>query len=568
MERVSPKHIKAKIEPQLHWKVPMEKGVYQPSYPFPMITDKIFKDSRWSNPDLDPVKPEDRTWGALDYWAYWTSDMLAPPLASTVSAVMSLGFTARETIPIVFCGFLLCSGALTLTGKMGARYSIPFPVLVRSIFGMYGSMPVIVLRSFVAAMWTAILCVQAGDFLNNCITAIWPSFARFPNHLPESAGITSAGLLCFFIYWIFQTILACMPIKKLRILFLIKGIIVPPTFFALFLWGAIVTHGGGPLVTGHAKMTSSYMNTAYSSLTALNSIIGLFSSMAVNFPDFARFSKNNLAGYNQVLALPVIGTLGALCPIFVTAAHSYIWGSFEWYMPAVIAKFDSRAAKFFTAFSFMLATIGNQVAAGTYPFSNDISGLCPKYINIFRATLIISIFCVVSNPWQIIKNASGLLAFLSGYSMFMGAICGTMCAQYYLILNKKLNIHELYNGHGIYRYNRVGINWRAYASFFIAVAPLLPGFSKSINNSLDVGGCWKIYTFSCLYGFVVSGLTYYIICQYVSGVGEAKIDEAVYPPSRLQGGDLEIRGADPEQESYEEKNGEVEVAIGTKEVKM
>jgi cytosine/uracil/thiamine/allantoin permease len=30
----------------------------------------------------------------------------------------------------------LCSGALTLTGKMGARYSIPFPVLVRSIFGM------------------------------------------------------------------------------------------------------------------------------------------------------------------------------------------------------------------------------------------------------------------------------------------------------------------------------------------------------------------------------------------------------------------------------------------------
>lgn len=128
---------------------------------------------------------------------------------------MSLGFTARETIPIVFCGFAICSGALTLTGKMGARYSIPFPVLVRSMFGMYGSYPVIVLRgkhdielpvemtmltekiAFVAAMWTAILCVQAGDFLNNCITAIWPSFANFPNHLPESAGITSAGLLCF-----------------------------------------------------------------------------------------------------------------------------------------------------------------------------------------------------------------------------------------------------------------------------------------------------------------------------------------------------------------------------------
>ncbi|EXJ85427.1 hypothetical protein A1O1_05791 [Capronia coronata CBS 617.96] len=530
----------------------MEKGVYQ--------------DARWSNPDLDPVKPEDRTWGALDYWAYWTSDMLAPPLASTVSSVMSLGFTARETIPIVFCGFALCSAALTLTGKMGARYSIPFPVLVRSIFGMYGSYPVIVLRSFVCMLWTAILCVQAGDFLGNCITAIWPSFANFPNHLPESANITSAGLLTFFIYWFFQTILASMPIKKLRILFLVKGIVVPPTFLALFLWGAIVTHGGGPLVTGHAKMTSSYMNTAYSSLTALNVIIGLFSSMAVNFPDFARFSKNNLAGYNQFFALPIIGTLGALTPIFVTSAHSYLWGEFEWYMPAVVAKFDSRAAKFFTGLSFMLATIGNQIAAGTYPFSNDVSGLCPKYINILRATWIISLFCVISNPWQIIKNASGLLAFLSGYSMFMGAVCGTMCCHYYLIVDKKLNIHELYNGHGIYRYSKIGVNWRAFVAFFVAVAPLLPGFSKSIDNNLDVGGAWKIYTFSCLYSFTVSGLVYYIICKYVSDVGPAKIDEAVYPPSKAQTGDVEAGKVDSERDSFQEKKAGAEILVGSKEL--
>ena len=171
--------------------------------------------------------------------------MLAPPLASTVSSVMSLGFTARETIPIVFFGFAICSCVITLTAKMGAQYSISFPVLVRSIFGMYGSYFAIVIRAFVAAMWTAILCVQAGGFLQCCIEAIWPSFKRFPNHLSADAGITSAGLLCFFIYWIFQTILACMSIQKLQILFLIKAVVVPPTFLALFLWAAIVTHGGG-----------------------------------------------------------------------------------------------------------------------------------------------------------------------------------------------------------------------------------------------------------------------------------------------------------------------------------
>jgi nucleobase:cation symporter-1, NCS1 family len=33
-------------------------------------------------------------------------------------------------------------------------------------------------------------------------------------------------------------------------------------------------------------------------------------------------------------------------------------------MPAVIANFHSRAAQFFVAASFILATIGNQIAAG------------------------------------------------------------------------------------------------------------------------------------------------------------------------------------------------------------
>ncbi len=121
-----------------------------------------------------------------------------------------------------------------------------------------------------------------------------------------------------------------MPIKKLRILFLVKAIIVPPTFFALFLWAAIVTNGGGPLVTGEAKMTSPYLTKPWAALTAVNAIMGLFSSMAVNFPDFARFSKNRLAGYNQFFALPIIGTFGALCPIFVTSANSAIWGGCEY----------------------------------------------------------------------------------------------------------------------------------------------------------------------------------------------------------------------------------------------
>jgi hypothetical protein len=59
---------------------------------------------------------------------------------------MTLRFTARETIPVVFFSSAMCSVVITLTGKMGATYAVPFPVITRSVFGMYGSLSAICIR--------------------------------------------------------------------------------------------------------------------------------------------------------------------------------------------------------------------------------------------------------------------------------------------------------------------------------------------------------------------------------------------------------------------------------------
>lgn len=275
--------------------------------------------------------------------------------------------------------------------------------------------------------------------------------------------------------------------------------------------------------------------------------------------DFGRFSKNRLAGGHQFMALPIIGTLGALTPIFVTSAHSEIWGTFEWYMPAVIAKFDSRAAKFFTGASFMLATIGNQIAAGSYPFSNDVSGIAPQYINIFRGTVFISLFCVLSTPWNIIRNAAGLLAFLSGYSCLMGPLAGVITTDYYIIKQGRLDVRELYKENGIYWYSG-GVNWRAYCCFFIGFLPTLPGFAHSISPKLDVGGAWKLYTFAWLFGFTVSSLSYYVLCTYISPHSASCVAVAVYPTRRI---DLQT-DLEGSSISEVEKSGDVIVGVDEK----
>ena len=78
--------------------------------------------------------------------------------------------------------------------------------------GMWGCVPMIFLRSTVALMWTAISVVQAGGFLENMISAIWPRFQHW-NHLPASANITSAGILSVVLYWCIQTYVSMLPIR-------------------------------------------------------------------------------------------------------------------------------------------------------------------------------------------------------------------------------------------------------------------------------------------------------------------------------------------------------------------
>lgn len=111
-------------------------------------------------------------------------------------------------------------------------------------------------------------------------------------------------------------------------------------------------------------------------------------------------------------------------------------------------------------------------------------------------------------------------------------------------------MHELYRHCGIYWYDR-GFNWRAFASFALGFAPLLPGFAKSIRPALDVGGAWKIYTFAWLFGFAVSTLGYYVICTYVSGPSGAMVEEAVYPPQLGEASPVSVEGEEAEEERKE-----------------
>jgi hypothetical protein len=123
------------------------------------------------------------------------------------------------------------------------------------------------------------------------IKAIWPSFARMKNHLPASANITSAGqwswqslpthcrltlqfktgLLSYFIFWLIQFPFLLVSPQKIRWLFLVKSLVVPPTFLAMMIW-AFAKTGGGPLFSQTSTLSGSKQSWTW--LSAMNSALG------------------------------------------------------------------------------------------------------------------------------------------------------------------------------------------------------------------------------------------------------------------------------------------------------
>lgn len=126
-----------------------------------------------------------------------------------------------------------------LDGYVGCILGINFPVLTRASFGIRGSYFAVFIRGVVACIWFGTQSFQGGQCLQVMISAIWPQFNSFPNHLPLNAHVTSAQLLCFFLFILIQLPLLWLHVSSLRYLFMAKTIVMPIFGLTLFIWALV-----------------------------------------------------------------------------------------------------------------------------------------------------------------------------------------------------------------------------------------------------------------------------------------------------------------------------------------
>lgn len=458
------------------------------------------------NPDLAPIPPEKRTWGLYSYLSLWVAMSVCIPTYMLASGLIAGGMNWWEAIGTILLGNLLVLVPMLLNAHAGAKYGIPFPVLVRASFGVRGANIPAVLRALVACGWFGIQSWIGGQAIYSMWRILWPA-----------AATSWAVWICFGAFWLLNMLVIWRGIETIRFL---EGIGAPFMLgigLLLLIWITGKAGGLGPVLSAPSKFKSpaEFFHFFVPSLTAM---VGFWATVALNIPDFTRYAKSQRAQMTgQAIGLPAAMTIYSFIGVAVTSASVVLFGQAVWDPVELIGRFHQPLVAFIALIAILIATLNTNVAANVVSPSNDFSNLNPRLISFRTGGMITGVVGIMMMPWKLLSDFSAyIFGWLVGYSGLLGPIAGVMIADYFIVRKRCLNIDDLYRRGGEYEY-RHGLNPRALLSLALGIAMAMLG--------LAVPGLRWLYDYAWFVGFLVSGGVYLLA---------AKSNSAVTPHPALQ----------------------------------
>jgi nucleobase:cation symporter-1, NCS1 family len=474
------------------------------------------QESSLLNEDLAPVPAGKRTWGTWNYAALWISMSLCIPTYMLASSLIKGGMNWWQAILTIFIANTIVLIPMILNGHAGAKYGIPFPVLVRASFGTKGANIPALLRAIVACGWFGIQTWIGGFALFQMLRLWIPSLSTLPQIFPSWTGLTTGPAICFFLFWLLNMYVVYLGVESIRKLLVFKAIFLPVAALALLFWAIKAANGLGPILDQPSQFATSkeFWNYFFPALTGM---IGFWATLSLNIPDFTRYARSQKAQIRgQAIGLPPSMTLFAFIGVVVTSATAIVYGQTEWDPVVLAGKFQNKAMVSFAMIAIAISTLATNIAANIVSPANDFANLAPKKINFRTGGYITGIIGVLIFPWKLVADPTGyIFTWLVGYSSLLGPVGGIMIADYYFIRKQQLNVGDLYNASGQYSFGG-GYNARAIAALLLGILPNVPGFLAEINViSKDSMPAWipELYHYAWFVGFFLSGIVYMLLMR-------------------------------------------------------
>src|SRR3989442_631422 len=205
-------------------------------------------------------------------------------------------------------------------------------------------------------------------------------------------------------------------------------------------------------------------------------MVGFWATLALNIPDFTRFSKSQRDQViGQTVGLPLPMGLLAMLAVFVTSATVVIYGKAIW-DPVDLSSRMTGAAVLIALIVLLIDTVSVNLAANLVGPAYDFSALNPRAISYKAGGVITAVIAILMMPWKVLESTQGyIFTWLIGYSALLGPVAGILIVDYYLLRKMELRVDDLYNEAGPYRYN-AGWNRVAILALVLGVLPNVPGF--------------------------------------------------------------------------------------------
>ena len=470
---------------------------------YELEVDSDLADSSYYNDDLAPTKVSERTWGKFNIAALWVGMSICVP-TYTLGGVLTayFGLSVMEALVTILLANIIILIPLTLNAFVGTKFGIPFPIVLRSSFGIIGSNIPCLIRGFVACGWFGIQTMFGGLAIHLLFSALSSSW--------ESLG-SIGEVFGFMIFWVLQLAVVIKGSESIKLLETCSAPLLLAVGFGLMYWaGGEISYAEVLSIPANRPDDASFITHFLSGLTAM---IGFWATLSLNIPDFSRYAKSQkdqIVG--QIIGLPLTMFFFAALGVVLTAASTTLVGEMVSDPISLIGKIDSPFWVSISMVLIIIATVSTNTAANIVSPTNDFQNIAPKHINHTRGVLLTGLIGIVLMSWELLKKAHLIESdvsveamysnWLLGYSSLLGPIAGIMIVDYFLIKKQHLDIVSLYSGTG----SCPMVNPAGFIAFFVPVAITIFSVSFDVMN-------W-FYSYGWFTGAFSGAFIYYFVSNF------------------------------------------------------
>ncbi len=460
---------------------------------------------RLYNEDLAPVK--ERNWTTYSLFAMWMADVHSIGGYTFAAGLFFLGLAGWQVFLALLVGIVVVYFLMNLSGIAGQRHGIPYPVLARISFGVFGANIPALIRAVIAIFWYGIQIWLASVAVLVLLIRIFPGLEPYTEN--SILGLSSLGWACFLALWAAQLFVLRNGMETVRRFVDWAGPAIYVAMFALAVWIVIEARGQIGLTLSSQELSTGGAILAF--LTAISLVVAYFSTLMLNFCDFSRFSPSERMVYRgNFWGLPVNFMAFALVVVIVTSGSATVFGEAITDPVEVVARIPNTLVLVIGALTFAIATVGINIVANFVSPAYDLANAAPKHIDFKRGGVITAIASLLVTPWNIYNSPVAINYFLGGLGAFLGPLFGIIFVDYYLVRRGRVDVDALYReGASSPYWYQGGFNRRAVLVFVVSaiiavVVALIPTFGL-------------LSPFSWFVGAAVSAILYYVTAPREAG---------------------------------------------------